>query len=467
MKVAVEGCCHGELDATYRYLAELEKKNGYTVNLLVITGDFQAVRNYLDLECMSVPVKYRREGDFQAYYNGVKVAPVPTIVIGGNHEASNYMWELYHGGWLAPNIYYLGAAGCVQVNGLRIAGSSGIYNEPHYRSGHYETVPYNSGSLRSAYHTREYDVLKLSMLTRPDIFLSHDWPQGIAHHGNLQGLLRKKSFFKADIDSGRLGSPPMMSLLRKLQPKFWFASHLHVKFEATVNHAASQGASLPDLVQQAAVEANPDEIVLDDFDDTAAPAPSDQPASTGTTSHSANPDEITIDDEEFDTSAPADLTPQFSSAPAPDRPISPSLERYTKFLALDKCLPKRSFLEVQDIRTPVPINGSTGPVLTFDPEWLAISRALHPFLSTSRAGLPLPSEETARGLVQRELDWVTANLGAQELKDVQEFVQTAPSPIQKNKNLRQPQWYTNPQTVSFCNLIGVENKVNPPPPAAN
>ena len=28
------------------------------------------------------------------YYTGERVAPVLTIVIGGNHEASNYLWEL-------------------------------------------------------------------------------------------------------------------------------------------------------------------------------------------------------------------------------------------------------------------------------------------------------------------------------------------------------------------------------------
>ena len=28
------------------------------------------------------------------YYSGEKKAPILTIVIGGNHEASNYMWEL-------------------------------------------------------------------------------------------------------------------------------------------------------------------------------------------------------------------------------------------------------------------------------------------------------------------------------------------------------------------------------------
>lgn len=28
------------------------------------------------------------------YYTGEKKAPILTIVIGGNHEASNYFWEL-------------------------------------------------------------------------------------------------------------------------------------------------------------------------------------------------------------------------------------------------------------------------------------------------------------------------------------------------------------------------------------
>ena len=42
------------------------------------------------------------------YYSGEKKAPVLTIFIGGNHEASNHMQELSYGGWVAPNIYYLG-----------------------------------------------------------------------------------------------------------------------------------------------------------------------------------------------------------------------------------------------------------------------------------------------------------------------------------------------------------------------
>jgi len=31
-----------------------------------------------------------------------------------------------------------------------------------------------------------------------DIFLSHDWPQGIAHHGNKQELFRRKKFLQSE-----------------------------------------------------------------------------------------------------------------------------------------------------------------------------------------------------------------------------------------------------------------------------
>jgi hypothetical protein len=54
------------------------------------------------------------------------------LAVGGNHEASNYLWELYYGGWVAPRIYYLGHAGAVRVAGLRVAGLSGIYKDNHF-----------------------------------------------------------------------------------------------------------------------------------------------------------------------------------------------------------------------------------------------------------------------------------------------------------------------------------------------
>lgn len=37
--------------------------------------------------------------------------PPPHSPVGGNHEASSYLWELFYGGWAAPNIYFLGYSG--------------------------------------------------------------------------------------------------------------------------------------------------------------------------------------------------------------------------------------------------------------------------------------------------------------------------------------------------------------------
>ena len=59
----MEGCCHGELDAIYADLAALPEP----VDLLLVCGDFQAVRNWKDLQCMAVPEKYKRLGTFYKY----------------------------------------------------------------------------------------------------------------------------------------------------------------------------------------------------------------------------------------------------------------------------------------------------------------------------------------------------------------------------------------------------------------
>ena len=44
---------------------------------------------------MACPDKYKKLGDFYKYYSGQVKAPVLTIFIGGNHEASNYLSELF------------------------------------------------------------------------------------------------------------------------------------------------------------------------------------------------------------------------------------------------------------------------------------------------------------------------------------------------------------------------------------
>jgi lariat debranching enzyme len=239
IKIAVEGCAHGELDIIYETIQYIEKVHNIKIDLLLCCGDVQTLRNERDLECMAVPPKYRTMGTFYKYYTGEKKAPILTIFIGGNHEASNYLAELYNGGWVAPNIYYLGYSGVVNFRGLRIAGISGIWHSyEHYKWGHFEREPLNESTKRTIYHMREFDVFKIRLLKQPiDIFLTHDWPRGITQYGDVNELLRQKPFFQNEIAQNTFGNPATESLLHILQPSYWFAAHFHVKFPALVRHS--------------------------------------------------------------------------------------------------------------------------------------------------------------------------------------------------------------------------------------
>jgi lariat debranching enzyme len=81
---------------------------------------------------------------------------------------------------------------------------------------------------------------------------------------------------------------------------------------------------------------------------------------------------------------------------------------------------------------------SAQPVLSFDPEWLAISRAFHPWLSTTRYQPSFPAEAEARAMVSEELEWVNKNVEQDErgdilVSDYQTFTITAPGPGREGK----------------------------------
>ena len=239
MYYAVEGCCHGNLDLIFASIKAIEEKRNIKVDLLIICGDFQATRNVDDLDSMSVPHKYRRFGDFLDYYSGKKSAPILTLFIGGNHEASMHLWELFHGGWVAPNIYFLGYTGSVLFRGMRIVGISGIYKEKDYFLPLSPEKAYHDGMMRQVYHTRSTQIDHLLTFDAEDvdIVVSHDWPEGITQYGDLERLLKIKPYFKSDIEARKLGNPHFMRILKKLKPKNWFAAHLHCKFSALVKHS--------------------------------------------------------------------------------------------------------------------------------------------------------------------------------------------------------------------------------------
>ena len=377
LTVAVQGCSHGELDSIYDAVLAYRERNlsrgdggggntgGGDVDVLLCCGDVQTLRGPSDYHALNVPPKYRALGDFHAYYSGRKVAPILTVFVGGNHESSNYLQELHYGGWVAPNIYYMGAAGAVRlckrtegpdgsarVASVRIGGLSGIFNGRHYRLGRYESPPYNSDELRSVYHTRQVDVVRMKALSDGpvDVMISHDWPRGVHRFGDEADLIRRKPFFRDEVGSNTLGSEANEELLRALRPGHWFAAHLHVKFEAEVCHAAPG-------------------------EDSRARA-DDGGGGPGAASKTSADDGI-------------------------DGAVD-SLTRTTRFLSLDKCLPRRRHIQVVHVESsstrPIEHPGEMvrrGSWLEYDPSWLAVLRKSRAMTVNARRAVPAPEVEAA------------------------------------------------------------------------
>ncbi|XP_046854974.1 lariat debranching enzyme B-like [Xenia sp. Carnegie-2017] len=370
MKIAVEGCAHGELDNIYTALENIQRRDHIKIDLLICCGDFQAVRNEEDLECMAVPQKYRKMCSFYKYYNGERKAPVLTIFIGGNHEASNHLWELPFGGWVAPNIYYLGYSGVVNFGGMRIVGLSGIYKYHDYHKGHHERPPFTQDTVRSIYHVRSLDVFKLKLLSKPvNIGLSHDWPKGVYHYGNLNELYRWKRYLQKEIEDDTLGSNAAQEVLRTLQPDFWFSAHLHCRFPAQIYHSQ-----------------------------------------TG---------------------------------------------KMTYFLALDKCLPRRRYLEVIDVG---PAKGALE--LSYDAEWLAITKSTMPLLNTKPFGTNLPNDESVISSLRPNKETIqhVMDLFNNDLKIPENFCQTVPlyNPVHHKKYVH-VMMTKNLQTEEFCRKLKIVN----------
>ena len=119
------------------------------------------------------------------------------------------------------------------------------------------------------------------------------------------------------MESNKLGSRPAEELLHRLQPRFWFAAHLHVKFSALVQHERQVG------------------------DPVDAPPPAAEEAGGGEKGS--------------------------GEAATPAAAASSCGGRATRFLALDKCLPRRRYMQILEL-------GEGTPELSYDLEWLTVLR---------------------------------------------------------------------------------------------
>lgn len=179
-------------------------------------------------------------------------------------------------------------------------------------------------------------------------------------------------YFRSDIESNTLGSPPCMELLEQLYPSYWFSAHLHCKFAAII----------PKKGEEAHV---------------------------------------------------------------------------TKFLALDKCLPKRKFLQVLEVRSQ-----QDGLVqLSYDLEWLAILYLTNHLLSVKSSMHYMPGRHgSGRWMytpTAKERQTVYEKFDS-NLRVPLNFTRTVqPYDPSVNAPIEQPRLLINNQTTRFCQTLGIDD----------
>lgn len=200
-------------------------------------------------------------------------------------------------------------------------------------------------------------------------------------------------------------------LLKKLKPDYWFSAHLHVKYAAVYNHQP--------IIPPKPVE-NPDEINLDSSDD---------------------------DEDENQEDSANNISSTGLGPP-----------KITKFLALDKCLPKRQFLQV------IQVPGSEDRHIKLDAEWLSIVKATAKYMPFTREGNTplLPSETEMKKAIKKAREWIDDQ--GEGLLAPPLFCKTAKglagTPAAFSSLAGQALVYCNPQTALFCQKLEIENLIN-------
>ena len=153
------------------------------LSLILQAGDAEPLRSEAEITQVPGRTIYRQQGDFPEVLSGDILMPAPLYFIAGNHEPfadldADGGLITGHGAW-GPGVTYLGRAGAVTIEGLRIGFLSGIYGESTFLRSAAGNLRRRTGKHAAHYTAQELDRVQSAVREGVDVLITHDWPAGI------------------------------------------------------------------------------------------------------------------------------------------------------------------------------------------------------------------------------------------------------------------------------------------------
>jgi lariat debranching enzyme len=206
--IAVSGDWHKRDRDIYGVLKTWEKNRHKKIDAVLCTGDLDAVvhRDEEEADIDSLILEY-------AF--GRRKAPMPTYFISGNNDEYDYLNRFRQGGFIAPNFYYLGRNGMVDVKGIKIAGLSGVFRKDMYQ------LPLDAypNFLEWQFY-REQEIAEI-MKYKADIVLFHNWIKPFSSIENSDIPLGFPKSQRRDTQDNHL-----LEVVQAMQPRYVFMGHM-------------------------------------------------------------------------------------------------------------------------------------------------------------------------------------------------------------------------------------------------
>lgn len=132
-------------------------------------------------------------------------------------------------------------------------------------------------------------------------------------------------------------------------------------------------------------------------------------------------------------------------------------DKTTKFLALDKCLPKRRFLQLLNIEAD-----GQDLKLSYDEEWLAVLKSTNHLINAKNTVTYMPGKGSPYrwNYVPTDAEREEIRSKFPDLTIPRNFCRTAETYDPKQMNSEQPNALLNPQSVKFCELLQIDDPLS-------